>query len=299
MNNRGIDDILIDASERKNSSPKKIIVILLFLIIIIGIGVYYAYYYLKSKEEPISYKNLFFEKFSEIDIEKYFTNNMVEKIYTSLLTSDYEMDNAIKVTNTLENFDDNYYLKDIDVSKFDIDANIKRNIEKARSLSDININYLGNSIFNFKTIITDNEIALFSNDIYEKYVAIDYDNINNLFNTNINTNLLKNNDRLEITKKDLIRNYDTYKEIALGFLTEDMFSSNENYVIHQEENDIEVTSYELTIPQDNLKNIIIEILEEIKGNDELIDKLITGKDELTVLNLDNPPIIQNFYNNVF
>ena len=238
MKSNGIDDILIDASQKQEKSRGGIIFIfILILLLIIGVALYY-YYFIMNKEDEISKKDLFFNQIANTNIKEMLTNNVIETIYSKLQKNNYEIENTINFTNTLD-IQNSSYLKDLDFSKFIIDLNSKRNIEDERSISELYLKYSGNDIFNFKVYTTDNEIALYSDEIYEKYVAINYDDISKILKTDIDFDMLKNKNKLDFTKKDLENYFNEYRNLVLENLTEEMFSIDEKYVIRTDTEDLQ------------------------------------------------------------
>lgn len=293
MNNIGIDDIQIGASDKSEKRSKLGPIIFLIFIILIAGGVVFANYYFKNQKEDISAKELFIMQASNTKINKMIDNPIYEKIYDGLQTKDYETENNINFTNTIKELDIEY-LRNLDFSKFDIKLNGKRRASDLKSSSEVYLKYSGNDIFNFKVVSLEDEIAVYSDEIYEKYVSINYDDINKLFNTNLNTNALKNKNKIDLSKTDIQKYFSEYKDIVLNELTEEMFSIDENYAIKNGEEQIEVTAYNLEIDQKDLNYILLQLLEKLKKDDELINHIITGRDDSNVFNIEsNTPIIKN------
>lgn len=294
MKNNGIDDILIDASDRQEKSKGgRIFVFILIILLILG-GLFYYYYFILNPKDTASDKELFIEQISKTNIKTIFSSNLYESIYSKLQKDSYEIENNIDFNNTLDSLKTEY-LKDLDFSKFKMSLNNKRNVEDNLSLSEMILKYSGNDIFNFKVLTTDSEIALFSDEIYEKFVAIKYDDIKKVFDTNIDFDVIRNNNKIELTKKELINELNEYKSLILDNLQDDMFSKNENYIIRTDNQDLEVTSYVLKMDQESVNNLIVKFLEKLKSDEEFINKIISGKDNSVIFNFNetNAPIIQN------
>ncbi len=293
MNNRGIDDIQIGASDKSDKqSGRGPIIFLIFVILIVG-GLFFANYYFKKSNPEVSAKDLFIMQASNTNINKIANNQIYEKIYSKLLTEDFEINNNINFTNSIREFD-NEYLRNLDFSKFDIKLNSKRRGSDSKSINEVYLKYSGNDIFNFKVLSSDDEIALYSDEIYEKYVSANYDDVNKIFNTNFNFNILKNKNKIDLSKSDIQNYLVEYKNAITDELTEEMFSIDENYVIKNNNEEVEVTSYNLKLEQADLNYILIKLLEKLKSDDKLINSIITGKDDATVFTIDsNTPIIKD------
>lgn len=298
MEDNGIDDILIGASY-KNVKPKgrgfKVFFIILIIILIAFFGINYYLNTIK-KESPI--KEQFIEQLSKTNIKSFLNNELYENMYARLLKENFEIENSINFTNSIDNFNSDY-LRKIDFSKFIINLNSNRDADNDISFSEILLKYSGNDVLNFKAIQTDNNIAIYSDELYDRYVAVEYDDLNKIFGTEIDVDILKNRDRIDLTKSEIIEYYKNYKEEIISRIQENHFSKNENYGIVKDDNEIEVTSYELSIGQDELNSMIISVLEKIKGDQTLIDKIISGKDESLILDITNDtPILQNIRINI-
>ena len=298
MEDNGIDDILIGASYKNVKSKGRGFKVFFIILIIILVAFFGINYYLNTikKESPI--KEQFIEQLSKTNIKSFLNNELYENMYARLLKENFEIENSINFTNSIDNFNSDY-LRKIDFSKFIINLNSNRDADNDISFSEILLKYSGNDVLNFKAIQTDNNIAIYSDELYDRYVAVEYDDLNKIFGTEIDVDILKNRDRIDLTKSEIIEYYKNYKEEIISRIQEDHFSKNENYGIVKDDNEIEVTSYELSIGQDELNSMIISVLEKIKGDQTLIDKIISGKDESLILDITNDtPILQNIRINI-
>lgn len=298
MEDNGIDDILIGASYKNVKSKGRGFKVFFIILIIILIAFFGINYYLNTikKESPI--KEQFIEQLSKTNIKSFLNNELYENMYARLLKENFEIENSINFTNSIDNFNSDY-LRKIDFSKFIINLNSNRDADNDISFSEILLKYSGNDVLNFKAIQTDNNIAIYSDELYDRYVAVEYDDLNKIFGTEIDVDILKNRDRIDLTKSEIIEYYKNYKEEIISRIQEDHFSKNENYGIVKDDNEIEVTSYELSIGQDELNSMIISVLEKIKGDQTLIDKIISGKDDSLILDITNDtPILQNIRINI-
>ena len=296
MENNGIDDILIGANHEQEKPRRG--GLWLIIILLLGVAAWFGVNYFNNNiKESKPIKEQFIEQLSSTNIKDFLNNPLYENIYSRLAKENFEIENDINFTNSIENFNSDY-LKNIDFSKFIIKLNSNRIVEEDTNYSEVLLKYSGNEILNFKSILTSNNMAIYSDELYDKYVAVEYDELNKIFGTtgtvNYIKNLLKNKDRIELTKLDLTNYYKKYKENILSSIDEESFTKNENFAIKKGDNNIEVTSYELNLDSDKFNKIVVDLLDDLKNDQTLINKIITGKDDSLILDINgNAPIIQD------
>ena len=294
MNNQGIDDILIDANNKPEKKGGSGFLVFAFLLIIIAGGLFFTKYYLENQNNNISAKDAFVQELSKTNAKSFMDNELYEKVYSRMQEENYEIDNNMVFTSSFD-YSDNEYLKDLDFSKFNINLNTQKDNEANKSLSELLLQYSGNDIFNLKVITTEKNIAFYSEELNDKFIAIDYDDINKTFETSLNLDNFINNNKISLSKSQMLDYFKKYRDLFFEDLTEDKFSINENYIIKNDNGEIEVTAYVLNLNQNELNQTLIKLLENLKKDDDLINGIITGKDSSTIIDLSTKerPIIEN------
>lgn len=283
MNNNGIEDILIGASyNNTNNKKRKNIIIILILLVLILIGIIIAYFY--TKKNIISPKEAFIKHMSNVNIHNILSNNIYEDLYSKITTSSYESSNNLKFSTNFENEN----IENIDESKFLLDGNIKKDINKNKTYGEFSLIYSGNDIFKLNTILDKNEIALFSEDISDKYIGIHYDKIKDVFGIDYDSNKINsmlNTEKIDLSKDNKNEYLKKYMNLITTNLSEEQFTIQENFLMEKNSETITVTANTLTLTQEQLKDLLVKILEEFKNDEELL-KSVTEESK-TDKDLDN------------
>ena len=250
----------------------KIIIVSILIIILLG-GVF-AYVYIAT-DLLKSNKEMFFKGFSKIvDKDEGIINKNLEEYFKKKSSESYQNKGNIKFnyidntgTSTTES-------KIIDkLNELTIDFQGTSNKEKNITNEDITIDYGNNITFPIK-YVQDNELyGIQTKYIGSKYVSVKNNNLKQVaLKLGIDTTFIP--DRIEFTdKKERIKFTDeeianiknTYGSIIKQGLTKDNFSKTTNSNGGK--------NYILTISGEQLKNIMINLLDAFKQDENLIDRL--------------------------
>lgn len=300
MVNNGIEDILIsrDYNNKKNKSKGffgKFFILLIIASICLGLYWYFT-------KETKSSKQLFVQNVSKINVNNLLNNNIYRNLLSRLQTQSSQINSSVRFTTDLENEE----LQDIDVTKFKLDVLNSNDVTSKKNYNEAILNYSGNEVFKVNLVTSENEIAIASNEILNQYVGIHFDKINEVFGVNIDIDYIKELEGLEninITEDELNQYVKKYFEIILNNISEEKFSVQENIAIENAIEDVEVTNYSVTLTQEELNNLLIKTLEELKNDDELIKKIVSAENnedittennfEITTSNTQNENTEQN------
>lgn len=293
MNSGGIEDILISKEDNgytKKKKPKAILV-LFFLLLIVLIAFIGAYLYLTK--DTVSSKELFVQNVSKLNVNKLLKNDLYTNIIEKMQKESSQMDSSVKFTTDLEKEE----LNDIDVTKFDLNISNSNDAINQKNYSEAVLKYSGNEVFKFKLIAQDNEAALASDEIMNQYVGIHLDKTKDVFGFNIDFDRLKElaaAENIEIAEEEINEISKKYFDVILNNIPEEKFSIQENIAIENATENVEVTNYSVVLTQEELNSVIIKALEELKNDENLIEKLIVGgeeKEEVTEENTVSAPTI--------
>lgn len=276
MINNGIEDILINGGYKPEKKRGKGILILIFLLFIIFVGLIVAYQYFSAN--TVSSKELFATSLSKTNINKLLSTNIYSSISEKCSKQDFETSSSINFTTTLnpESF------QGTDISKFVINLENYNDVHNSKSYSEAIADYSDNEILRVKMLSTENEAAIYSTDISDRYVGVHFDKFNDVFETELDIEEIRNFKDAESilidsnAKEEILKKYLT-KFIA--DLPEENFSVKPNIVIQNENENIDVTSYTVTMSQEELKNELTKLLESLKSDEELLKIFITNKVE--------------------
>lgn len=272
MNNNGIEDILIGNNDKTSKKKGKtgIIIFVLLLLILLGLGAAYLYF----SYTKVSYKEEFFNNLSNTNIGKIVNTEIYNNLCNRILNENSEATTSVNFSTTLE--DEN--LKDIDTSKFLIDLTSKNNVNEEKFSTEFGINYSGNKIFNVKMLADKEKIAAFSDEVVDKYVCFNYPLVKEVFGIDVNKESLtriRDAQKINITDEEKQNYINKYMQDILTLLPEEKFSSQDNIVINKNAESLNVTSYALSLSKDELKNILVNTLTNLKNDKELLNKLVS------------------------
>lgn len=268
MKDNGIEDILIDNNyDSKKKKNKKGIIIAFFLLLIILGGLCFAYWYFTRPTTTA--KQLFFNQLSNTNVKNVLEINSYKEILSKLIDESSEITSKINFSTTIENEN----LEGLDVSKFVLDLSNMNDVETKKNYSELDINYSGNEVLKVKMLANKDAFAIASDEIVNKYVGFRYNTINE---ENAKANLIneiyraQGIDIKEEQKQTFINKYfnKIYENIA-----EEKFSYQDNYVL-DESTSTDVVAYTLKLNHEELKNLLKNLLTELKNDDELLEQLI-------------------------
>lgn len=283
MKNKPIEDISIDRSysSKKNKKGKGLIVVILFLFVIL-LAVAGVYWYILNNSKIETNKELFLKNISNNNTRYFLENELYEEIINKLKESNSEVTSNIKFNTTISN----ELLDKFDISKFVVNMNSYNDVKNTKFYNELNLSYLDNNLINFKIINNKNQVAVASDEIVNKFVGMNYENIpdmlNKIFNIDvsldqideINITDLTNEEKIPIDNNKILKKYYDY---ITNEISEEKFSKENNFVITRDSNNIQVTSYTLNLTQEELNELTKKILTNIRDDTDTLQKIVTNK----------------------
>lgn len=282
MKNDGIEDILIGAnSNSKNKKGKTAIIIIFVVLLLILIGMAGAYWYYTT--QTISEKQIFIKHMKNMNMSKMVENDVYKEIGEKLAKENSKMNSSINFSTNVENEE----LSGVDISKFVLELNSNNDIKNSKSYNELGINYSDNELINLKLITAENEVAVASNEITDKYIGVHLDKLKDVFGIDINIEDLekiKDSDNIELSDEEKQEYLKKYAEKIFNSIGEEKFTSQENIGIKKDSETVYVTAHTLTLEQEELNQILVQILEDLKNDEELLNKIVTNskKAETTI-----------------
>ena len=285
---------------KKQKTRKIIIIISIIVLLLLIIGIFTALYlttdmfksnemlfakYLGQNIENFdTIKNEFFiDEVKEFKEGKYSNNTGIEFNYIDDVgTSNENADNIINSLklqiNGSKSKEENYNYKKM---------NLLKNDENLLSLEYINVN---------------NEYGIRFSDLYKQFVIVENENLTELQNkigNNSETIKLPENIDFNINVQELFnlsqeekkKIQEKYLNVIINNTTKENFSKQKNSKIQVNNQEILADSYTLTLTKEQLNDIYIKFLEEIKKDD-----IILGKIEKIEQNIVNYGIEYDFKN---
>lgn len=277
MNSEGIEDILISKEDNGYTKKKKpkFILVLFFLLLIVLIAFVGAYLYLTK--DTVSSKQQFVQNVSKLNVNKLLKNELYTNLLEKMNKESSQLTSSVKFTTDIEKEE----LQDIDVTKFDLNISNSNDVTSKKNYSEAILNYSGNEVFKFKLIAQENEAALASDEIMNQYVGLHLDKTKDVLGIDIDFDRMKElntAENINLSEEEVNEILKKYFEVVLDNIPEENFSVQQNIAIENATENVEVTNYSVILSQDELNNVIIKFLEEIKKDENLIEKLISKRD---------------------
>ena len=246
-------------NQKKNKKIIVILIIVLALIILVG-GLVLAYL---TTDIFKGNKELFFKYATQIvDTEDGYIENSVKQYFEKKTTNSYTNEGSFKVSAqdpTVTNLDN--------LNSFYISFSGQADNTNSKEQQDISINYSDSVTFPVIYRKIGNQIGLQTDYVGSKFINFETDKINSLEGDQVE--IIQNisnviTDVVQISNVSFSQEeLNTYMNI-LQNIGEDKFSNV---------NDSNGTGYQLTLSGDELKDILVQILETLKNDQEMLEKL--------------------------
>ena len=276
MKNNGIEDIIIGNgynTKKKKNTGLKIVMFFLIIILALFIGAYYYF----TNMNTISAKEMFVTNISKSNIKELLQSNIYTTTVEKIQEKDFETNTNISFSTTLKNEE----LKNIDVSKVTLEISNNNDVDNLQSLNEAVLNYAENEVFRLKMLSNENSIALFSNEINDKYVGCNYENLESTLGITYDYELIQNlktAENINITEDERNEYIKKYFSKIIENIPEEKFSIQENIAIQKDVDTIDVTAYTVQLNQEEVNSLIKTILTELKENTELLNKIAIVKE---------------------
>ena len=251
----------------KDNSKKALIVIIILIVIILVLGLVLSIIYF-STDLMKSNKKLFMKYASQIVDEKdQFIDSEVTQYFEKKETSPYTNQGSYNANITVPE-DENKFeaVNNFNVSFEGQVDNANKKMEQKVSLDfsdDIRLP------FNFKR--SENIMGILQKEyISGNYIAVDLDNLSNILEdsdidyTNVLDSLTNSSNVTKWTEEEKEHIQNTYLKLIEKELNKDNFSKVE---------DLNTTGYTLTLKGEDIKNIELKLLETLKNDEIVLNKL--------------------------
>ena len=241
--------------QKKNKGLRITIVILLIMILLLVGGIAYLYFFTDMFK---SNKQLFFKYTSQIvQSEDGFITNQLVQYFQKKNSTSYENNGEITFEVSIPNMEDDLKL----ANNFNITFSGKEDPTNSKSEKEISLNYSDSVKFPLTYKRTNNITGIQTQYIGSSFVAVRNDEeISGLEDIN---NLLKLQ-KLEFSNEELRNLKTTYFDNILNTLDDSKFSTL---------TEGNLTGYRLTLTGEELKNIVVQILNALKADANTTHKL--------------------------
>ena len=273
---------------QKKSKKIVVILIIVVLLIIIAGGILLAYF---TTDIFRGNKELFFKYVTQIgNTEDSFIENNVKQYYEKKNTNSYTNEGSFTVNAT-----DSTVVNIDNLNNFNISFLGQTDSANSKTQQDVSINYSDSVTFPVIYRKIGNQVGLQTDYVGSKFINVETDKINDFSGEQPKSIQDINN---VVTDIEQVKNISfTQEELnpymnVLQNIRDDKFSNV---------NDANGTGYQLTLNGDELKDILVQLLEVLKNDQSSLDKLneyikeIRNSANITTNNIDE--LIQNIQNN--
>lgn len=266
---------------------KKIIILVVVLLILIGgasFGLLYLNTDLFKSTDDLFYKYLF----QNIEFLKGYEDSEYLAYTTKLKEMTHSNSGDISFTtksNAQEGQEDSSTLDNLTVN---IEG--KSNPGKNKQYQRIDMKYSNDDFFEIEYMRDQDKYALKSDEIVNKYVAIENKDLKTFAEKMGVEDLEKIPDKIEsinyqevfnLTQEEVDTIKQTYLTILKEQITKDKFTKNKDVSLNINNQNLVVTSYTLQLSNEEVKNIQIKLLEKLKEDDFTLNII---SDKMKILN---------------
>ena len=268
-----IEDIYIgDNYKTPKKKGGKIILFFILIVFMILITIYGVNWYFNNYKTTNT-KQLLFTHLSNSNLKSITNENIYKELSNKILSSNYKINSKLNFSTNVEN----EYLEGLDISKFSFNLDSQNDAINSKKYSELGINYSGNEVLRVKLLTNKDSIGIASDEIVNKYVGIHYNKIKEVLGIDLNQEKIdnvfniKNNDLTNQEKEEFFSNI--ISKIS-NIIPEENFTIKDNIAINKNGESIPVTGYNLSLSQQELNNILVESLKDIKNNEEILNKFV-------------------------
>ncbi len=258
-------------NQKKN---KKIIILIVVIIaLILSIGLAYAYF---ATDIFNSNKKMFFKYLAQTsDEKKGFVNNDVIQYFEKRKTTPHETNGQISFE--IQSQSNQEILENTNQCNITLKGKVDNANQKINQ--EINVNYAEDVKFPIIYQKIGDIVGLQTDYVGSKYIGADISKLGEVLNTNNseNTNL----ENLQISEEQLKHIKDTYYKVLDEQLHDNNFTT-----IKEGKN----TAYQLNLSEEDLRNILVKILETLKNDQVTLEKLneyIKMQEQLSEITTEN------------
>ena len=277
-------------NQKKNTKILMILItiVVIFLLVLGIVFVFLATDLFKSDKE------LFFKYMTQMgDVKEGFIENNLIQYFEKQKTTPYNDEGTFSVNIASEKNQEQLE----NINNFNITFSGQVDTANSKSNQEISLNYSDDVKFPIKYKQIENKIGLQTDYVGKNFIALETDKLDNLFENTMSINMdslqkLQELDKIELTEEEKNHIQSTYGEIFNQQLSKEKFSK----VKESDKN-----GYKLSLTGEELKNIILQLLETLKDDQTTLDKLNgylqiqKSSNKISIRDIDN--VIKSINNN--
>ena len=254
-------------------------VIIIIIIISILLMLYLTTDFLKSD------KTLFYKYLSQnMDIAKALVDNTSEKQYTNILRKNKYESTAELSGSYTEKINTSEENKNNDINKLKLIVNTQSEYQNNYNYKDMRLSYNNNDIIKTEYIHDGNNYGIRFPERFNQFLTIDNQDLKQVAEnsglTEDQVSLIPNeiqefdyNNVFSFTDEELVALQEKYINIISENISNDKYSKQKNAMITIGDKSINTIAYSVTLTQEQANDIYIKILEKLKEDEIIINKL--------------------------
>lgn len=244
---------------QKKSSKVILIVIIVLIILILTVGFAYAYF---ASDVFKSNKELFFKYITQLGDEKEgFIEVPIKEYFEKQKNTPYLNNGSVSVNITTSNGQEQFE----NTNRMNVTFDGQVDTANSQLIQNISLNYSDSVKFPLSYKQIEENIGIQTNYIGSKYIAIDKNAMNSTSEINVKDfKKLQEITNVSLTKEELQTIQNTYFNVLNQELQDSNFSKIE---------EVNSKGYKLALSGENLKNLIIKLLETLRNDQTTLDKI--------------------------
>ncbi|MBR3696921.1 MAG: hypothetical protein IKM97_01410 [Clostridia bacterium] len=180
--------------------------------------------------------------------------------------------------------------QNIDTNKLSFMINIDADRKKNKALLNAKVNYSSNDLLSLKILNTEEAIGIASDDVLDKYISSNKAELNNSIkritgqDLNLSADFIDesldniSNNKVIIDEEFKSNKIAEYYKAIFDLIPNEAISVKENIGVSMDSETINTDSYTLNLDKGLLESVYNTFLQKLKNDDELLNKIVTGKE---------------------
>ena len=267
----------------RNKKRIKIVGITFLILLLVLVITYAGYRYYKNNVVGQMLKEELLTAMKNHDLAFFLEEACYENIANRVEKNDFVLTSQMAVSTTMEN----NMFSNLDLSKFEFLYQLNTHKSENKKAHKLQAKYAGNDLLTFDFLTTQNQVAVKSDEIVNRYVGIDRENLPNIINRFYNTQVdlsdfrkLKNmtidRERLDFSK---LQN-NTWMTESISSIQKEILpnriTKKENVVVTMNSDQLATTEYTVEFDQEQVGHFLDNLLEIIASDTEVIPELVVS-----------------------
>lgn len=270
---------------------KKIIIILIPIIIVLIIGIVLAILYFTT--DFLKSNQTLFLKYAAQNVEAFSTviDNTDEKEFQEILNQNKYITNSELTAKYTQNANTSSEDTSNDINKLKLAITGQADRLGNYNYKNIDLTYDNNSLFKTEYVQDGNIYGIRLTDIFNQFTSVENNNlkdfakklgvteeqINKIPNTIEEINI---EELFSFTKDEIEQLQDKYSNLIINSIPEEKYSKQSNAVITIGETSVNANAYTLTLTKEELNNFFVNMLEQIRDDQIVLNKITKINDTL-------------------